>query len=208
MKTKVIALTVVILLIASLTAVYINSQKKNPSNDDSLSKPFGYNALKIDGEYVSTDIFSEENNKFFKRWSTNGEMLQKSDEERNDILLDQIIERVVLDDYVVNKSGITVTDDEVMQYIEKHIKTRFKDSHQLSAFMQSQNYSDEESMKEGIHDYLLRHRCYLKGVGEEDFTVESKVIEEEYGMHKMINRGVHYRHNYIYNTKRTNNETL
>jgi len=44
-----------------------------------------------------------------------------NDHERNDMLLDQVIERLLLEDYVNNKSGVTATDSEVEDYINRFI---------------------------------------------------------------------------------------
>jgi len=68
-------------------------------NKPQESKEFGFQALKINGTYVSTDIMKEERNKFFE-YKRNADVLRMNDHERNDMLLDQVIERLLLEDYV------------------------------------------------------------------------------------------------------------
>src|SRR5690349_21542750 len=77
----------------------------------------GYHVLKIAGKFVSPEIFAEEQNIFFSRWHANATMIHKPEEERMDLLLEQIIDRVVVDEYLNHYAKITVTPREVDEYI-------------------------------------------------------------------------------------------
>lgn len=61
------------------------------------SRPaFGDHALKVGGQWVSPQIFHEEQNRFYLRYRTHAAMLRKTDEERMDLVLEEIINRVVI----------------------------------------------------------------------------------------------------------------
>ncbi|MFZ5989252.1 MAG: peptidylprolyl isomerase [Bacillota bacterium] len=208
-RKKTIIFTVSLVLVAVIVSVFVwgnffLSKKDMPAD----SKPFGFEALKFNGSYVSTNIFAEERNKFFNKWKRDAEMARRSDEERNDLLLDQIIERLVLEDYIYKKSGISVSDSEADDYINKYIKKKYADSGELAMFMNSQGYFNEEAMKKGIKDYILRHKCFYKSAKEYNVTLTDKEIEEGYTRHKMENRRVDLKHIFISNTNRSKEEAL
>lgn len=196
-----------ILVIGAVITIYLieNNKQANKNNEE---KAFGFEAIRINGEYISTEVFRDQNNAFFEKYKRNAEMLYKTEEERNDLLLDFIIENVVVDDYCENKSGIVVSDEEVEEYIETRIKKRYSDPAQLSAFMASSNYKTEEDMKEGIREYILKHRCYLEAAKKYGINPDEKKVDEDYRNHKLLNRNVNFRHILISNSTRTDEEAL
>lgn len=134
-KKKILIVAIVIVAVIASVCTYFYLSKKNDVLDE--SKPFGFEALKFNGSYVSTDIMIEERNNFYERWKRNATVQRMSEEERNDMLLDQIIERLVLEDYIFNKSGEKATESEVDDYIKRFIEPRYSDSGGLKMFMSS-----------------------------------------------------------------------
>lgn len=196
-----IAALFVVIIIASVCGYNYFSGKDMPKEPE----PFGFEVLKINGSYVSSDIMQEERNKFFERWKRNAEVLRMNDHERTDMILDQIVERILIEDYVNNKSGVTVTDNEVEDYIDRFIRTRYQDS-ALGMFMSSQGYATEEDMKTGIKEYILRHRALYKAAKEKSLTLTEQGLDEGYEKHKIQNKKADIKHIFISAVDRSKEE--
>jgi len=128
------------------------------------SKPqrFGYQALKINGQFVSPEIFFKEKNSFFMHYRRNAEILRKTDEERKDLMLEEIINQVVTENYLNHQSGITVTPKEVDDYINRYIKVKFAAPSDFNSYMQDNDYHSEADLQKGIGLYLLKLKCFPK----------------------------------------------
>ena len=124
-------------------------------------------------------------------------MMRKTDEERNDMLLDQIIEKVILDDYAFEKSGITVTEEEMDAYISRFIDAKYENPAERNQFMLSQGYQNEEEMRQGIKEYITKHQLFYNAALKYSVPVDQKEFEEKYNEHKMQNKKVDYRHIFI-----------
>lgn len=204
-KKKKIAITVslaAVVVIASVWGYFFLTKKDMPEE----SKPFGFEVLKFNDSYVSTDIMIEERNKFFDKYKRDARVLRMSEEERTDMLLDETIERLVLEDFMFEKSGISVTDTEAEEYINSFIKKRYSDPGELGVFMSSQGYMNEEGMKKGIKEYLLKHKCFFNTAKEKGVTVSDEELSKEYEKHKMQNKKVNLKHIFISNKDRTKEE--
>lgn len=204
-KKKILIVAIVIVAVIASVCTYFYLSKKNDVLDE--SKPFGFEALKFNGSYVSTDIMIEERNNFYERWKRNATVQRMSEEERNDMLLDQIIERLVLEDYIFNKSGEKATESEVDDYIKRFIEPRYSDSGGLKMFMSSRGYLNEEEMKEDIRKYIIKQKCMYtvgKGLGIELTDVD---VDEKYTKHKIQNKRVDIRHILISTVDREKDET-
>jgi len=197
-----IAVLGVAIIIASVYGYNYFSKRnaRQDPNDDSR-----FEVLKINGSYVSSDIMQEESNKFFEKYKRNSEVLRMNDHERNDMFLDQVIERMLLEDYVNNKSGVTATDSEVEDYINRFIKARYSDS-SLGTFMSSQGYANEEEMKMGIKGYILRHKALYKAAKEKNVTLTEQELDEGYEKHKIQNKKVNIKHIFISSQERSKEE--
>jgi foldase protein PrsA len=201
--------TVIIVLIGigiySLTSDNNNTQSTNTTK---TGKEFGEQALKFNGEYVSRDIFVEERNKFFEKWSRNGEMLQKTDEERNDMLLDEIIQRLVIEYTLRDKANITVSSDEVDQYIQNYIKNRYAVMGGLQSYMDGMGFKTETDMRNYVEFYLKRVKYFSKIAQEYGENISDSEMEKEFQEHKLKNTQVTGKRIHFSNSKRSENETL
>ncbi len=197
-KKKIVLLvsSLVLIILASIGGVYYLSDN-NKKYVKKEPKPFGQEALKINGTFVSSDIFISERNIFYEKHKRNPEMMRKGDEERNDMLLDQIIEKIVLDDYAFKKSGITITEEEIDEYILRFVDTRYENPAEKNQFMASQGYQDEEEMKKGIKEYIIKHQLFYNAAVKYSISIDQQEFEEKYNEHKMQNKKVDYRHIFI-----------
>ncbi|HOQ36878.1 MAG TPA: peptidylprolyl isomerase [Acetivibrio sp.] len=195
-KNKILMISVfaAVVVLASVCTFFYLSKKGGAPEE---SKPFGFEALKFNGSYVSTDIMIEERNKFFEKWKRNAAVQRMSEEERTDMLLDQIIERLVLEDYIFNKSGKTATESEVEDYIKRFIEPRYKDSGGLSVYMSSRGYTTEEEMKKDIEEYIIKHKCIYAVAKEKGDPLTEAEIDEGYAKHMMQNKSLDIRHIFI-----------
>lgn len=155
---------------------------------------FGYHALKIDGAFVDPAIFDDEENRFFLRWSTNAMMLKKSDEERMDMLLEDIINRVAVVNYLNRYAKVTVTSQEVTAYINRYIKSKYETESQLADYLAYSNYKNEAEMKAGVKIYLLKLKYFPKIAREMGVTIPAAELNEQYQQHVSDNRKVEVKH--------------
>jgi foldase protein PrsA len=155
---------------------------------------FGDHALKIDGVFVDPAIFEEEQNRFYLRWSTNAMMLKKSDEERMDMLLQEIINRAAVVNYLNHYAKVTVTPQEVTAYINRYVKTRYDTESQLADYMAYSNFKNEADMKQGVKIYLLKLKYFPKIAREMGVTVPAKELNEQYQQHVSDSRRAEVRH--------------
>jgi len=190
MKKKIILATslVVVIAIAVTAAVLTVKNLKNEKEDDifknmSEIERLGYEALKINGTYVSTDVFREEYNKFYQKYKNNAEMLQKTDEERYELLLNQIINNIVLEDYFENKANVTVSDEEVEAYVAKYVKPRYSTSEEQADYFQKMGFFNEEDMKKYIRNYLIKQQVYFDAAKRYGVTLTDEEKEEAYQTH-------------------------
>lgn len=190
MKKKIILTVGLVLTVAAVvTAVALGPKfKKNDDNkNNNESARFGFEALKINGEYISADDFNEEYRLFYEKYKNNGEMLQKGDEERYDILLDEITNKYVLEDYFENKSKVNVSDEEVEAYVAKYVKPRYSNSEEQSAYYQIMGFADEEDMKKNIKDYLVKQQVYFDAATKYGVTLTDDESNKAYETHKQHN---------------------
>lgn len=155
---------------------------------------FGERALKINGRYVSPEIFKEERSRFFMRWRRNSEMLRKSDEERNDLLLEEIINRVIIEDYLYNRAGITVTSRETDEYINRYIKPQYNTAAKMNAYLEGARLDGMAGLKKNIDLYLRKLKCFSKIAKESGISISPQELENLYQNHVKDNRKALIRH--------------
>jgi foldase protein PrsA len=159
---------------------------------------FGYQVLKINGKFVSQEIFADEQNRFFMRWRTNSTMLHKTDEERTDLLLEDIINRVVIDEYLINFAKITITPGEVDDYINHYIKIRYDTPDQLDEYMAAMNYNNETELKKGVEMYIRRLKVFPKVAKEYGVNISPADLEQQFQQHVADSRKAVIRRILIY----------
>lgn len=207
---------VIIALVGIGIGIYFSASNNTSSTNNNVQSPkttetrseFGEKALKFNGEYVSTDIFIEERNKFFEKWSRNGEMLQKTDEERNDLLLDEIIQRLVIEHILNEKANITVSSGEVDQYIEKYIKNRYVTMGGIQPYMQGMGFKTEADMRNYVEFYLKRVKYFSKVASEYGVNISDSELEKEFQKQKVENTQAIGRRIHFSTSKHGENETL
>ncbi|HMA65841.1 MAG TPA: peptidylprolyl isomerase [Chitinispirillaceae bacterium] len=152
------------------------------------SSSFGYHALKINNRFVDQEIFLEERNRFFMRWRTNSEMMYKGDEERMDLLLEDIIDRVIVEDFLLNRSGITITSEETDIYINQHIKPQYPSPEEFASFLHAQGYENENDLRKAIELYLVRSTYFVKFAKEAGLTFPKQELDSLFRKHVEDNR--------------------
>jgi foldase protein PrsA len=156
--------------------------------------PFGYHALKINGQFVSPEIFQAERNSFFMRWRRNSVMLRKTDEERNDLMLEEIINQVVIEDYLYHRAQVTVTPKEVDDYINRYIKPRYATIAGMNAYMSESGNNSLADLRKTIKLYLYKLKCFSKIAKELGVIIPAAELETQYQQHIADNRRVIIRH--------------
>lgn len=195
-----------LLAIAILTIGGMGARFSRGKQNCSAAEPFGYHALKINGKYVGEAVFKEEQNKFFLRWRRNAAMLRKSDEERNDLLLEEIINRVALEEYLVNRSGIKISPREVERYLNRYIRSKYPTPSEFQNYLDSVGCADVKAFQKEIELYLLRLKCLPPLAGKYGVIVTKAEIDERYVAQRKENRKVDISHILISDQQRTSRE--
>ncbi len=151
---------------------------------------FGYQALKINNRFVDQKIFLQERNRFFRRWKANPDMMYKSEEERMDLLLEDIIDRVVVEDFLRNRSGITITHDETSKYINQYIRPNCPSPEEFASYLHSRGYENETDLHKEIELYLLKMTCFVKLAKEAGQTIPRQELDSLFRKHVDDNRFV------------------
>ncbi|HEY9060252.1 MAG TPA: peptidylprolyl isomerase [Pseudobacteroides sp.] len=188
-KTSILIIAISVIVILSIgAAVYFSSSSSTKKTEVSTNKEdpegFGYQALKINGKFVSQDIFTEERNKFFEKWSRNAEMLYKTDEERNDMLLDEVIKRVIIEDFINNKADVQVTKVEVDDYIKKYIDLAYASQGGLKAYMEGMGFKSEEEVYKNTEFYLKRLKYFSSIANKYGVSISDSEFNEKFTKHK------------------------
>lgn len=188
-KKILLTVSLIIVVAAIVTAVALKSNSSNKITEDdnfanmSEIERLGSEALKINGTYVSSDVFDEEYLLFYEKYKNNAEMARKTDEERYDLVLEQVINKIVLDDYFTNKINVTVTDGEVDAYVDKYVKPRYSNSEEQAEYFQRMGFADEKAMKDNIKDYLIKQQVYFEAAKKYGITLTDEERDEAYQTH-------------------------
>lgn len=184
----IIALSVIVILIISGGIWWWFSQSpKTPPEQQ-----FGYQALKINGKYVDSAVFVKAQNDFFRRYFRNAEMSRKSDEERNDLVLEEIINQQVVEEFLL--SNTKVTQSEIDQYIDRYIKTKYPTSAEMQEYLNSVSCKTEAELKKIVKMYLLKVKYIPKIASEYEITVSDAEAAQEFERQKTENVQVVIKH--------------
>jgi foldase protein PrsA len=190
MKSKktgiLIGILSIIIFLSIGVAIYFSSSTKKTETGTKKedTEGFGYQALKINGKFISQDIFTEERNKFFEKWSRNAEMLYKTDEERNDLLLDEIIKKIVIEDFINNKAEVQVTKAEVDEYIKKFIDIPYSSLGGVKAYMEGMGFKSEEEVFKNTEFYIKRLKYFSSIANKYGVSIPDSEFEKKYEDHK------------------------
>ena len=139
---------------------------------------FGYQALKVNGKFVDAAVFQQEQMRFYKLWRRNGSMLRLSDEQRNDLLLEKVINRVILEEYLRRQKQAQPGPGEVTRYIERYVKTAYPTAEAMQHYLRSVFCRNEAELKHQVAVYLMQLKCIPAIAQQYGITVSTAEIEE------------------------------
>jgi foldase protein PrsA len=189
-KTIIIVLSVAVVLILSGGIWWWFSQGQPTSS----GQQFGYQALKINGKFVDQAVFLQEQNDFFRRYFRNAEMSRKSDEERNDLMLDEIINQTVVEDFLLDKAKVKVTQSEIDQYIERYIKSKYPTPGEMQEYLNSISCKTEAELQRIVKIYLLKIKNIPQIAAEYGIKVNDAEVDKEFERQKIDNMQVVIKH--------------
>ena len=188
-KSFIIILSIIVILIMAGGIWWWLSQGQK-----SAQQQFGYQALKINGKFVDQEVFTKAQNDFFRRYFRNAEMSRKSDEERNDIMLDEIIDQQVVEEFLLTKSDKKVTPAEIDQYIQQYIKTKYPTSNEMQNYMNSVSCKNEADLKQLVKLYILKIKNIPKIAAEYGISVTDAEVAAEFERKKTESMQVVIKH--------------
>ncbi|HYH01844.1 MAG TPA: peptidylprolyl isomerase [Bacillota bacterium] len=139
---------------------------------------FGLKALKVNGSYVDPAVFHQEQKRFYSLWKRNGRMLRLSDEERNDLLLEEVINRVTLEEYLRRQKQAQLEPGEVEQYIKRYIKTEYPTAEAMQHYLESIFCENESDLKHQVAVYLMQLKCFPAIAQQYGIAVSTTDVEE------------------------------
>jgi parvulin-like peptidyl-prolyl isomerase len=180
-KTFIIGISVIVaLILAGGIWWWLSSSGKTSQTN----QQFGYQALKINGKFVEQSVFTKEQNDFFRRYFRNAEMSRKSDEERNDLMLEEIINQKVVEEFLTSQPDITVSQKEIDGYIERYIKSRYPTPEEMQEYLNSVNCKSEAELQQIVKLYLLKTKTIPKIAAEYGVTVTDDEVAKEFELQK------------------------
>lgn len=109
-KKVLIVMTGALMILVGMSGC--NKQKKDT---------FGKEVLKINGKFVDMKIFQEEKQLFINKNIRSAVTVRQPEEEHNDIILENVIQRVLVDSYISNQN-LTVSAQDVTNYMNLYVK--------------------------------------------------------------------------------------
>ncbi len=213
-KVSIIAGSVV--LAAGITVcsiMYYNSRNGNENSIEAGSETkneetFGYQVLKVGEEFVDKKIFQNKRNQLFLTIDKQADLMKASEEEINDRVLLQVIDEAVMNNFLLKKSGESVTEAEIDEYINYYIKARYDKKEDFDGFLATRGYENEDELRAYTRVFLTQLKVMPKIAAEHGITVEDKEVQESYEAFKEANTEYTFRHIYISNEKRSDQEAL
>jgi len=214
-KVKKISIIVgSVILVVGITVcsvIYYNNRNDNKNSSQVGSEvenedTFGYQVLKVGGGFVDKKVFQNERNKLFLTIDKQADLMQASDEEINDRVLLAVIDKAVMNNFLLKKSGESATEAEIDEYVNDYIKARYDKKEDFEGFLATGGYETEEDLRAYAGIFLTQLKVMPGIAVEYGITVEDKDVQESYESFKAANTEYTFRHIYISNEKRSDQE--
>ncbi len=185
-RNRIICISLILLLVlATVTTVFIMTKK----TDKASKYVFGEQALKINGKIVETSVFLDEKNIFFERNKGNSALMQKTDEDVNDLILEEVIKKVLADDYFYNDSGYKATQKEVDDYYNKYVKPSLEGAGgEGSSISQGLDYKSEAEYKKDVELYILKLKSVPAIAKEYGISLDENEFNTKYAEYTKQNK--------------------
>ncbi len=177
-RNRIILISLILLIVlATITTVFIISKKAGKAS----TYVFGEQALKVNGKIVETSVFRDEKNIFFERNKGNSALMQKTDEEVNDLILEEVIKKVLADNYFYNESGYKVTQKEIDDYYNKYVKPSLEGAGgEGSSISEGLDYKSEAEYKKDVELYILKLKSVPDIAKEYGITLDENDFNTKY----------------------------
>jgi parvulin-like peptidyl-prolyl isomerase len=160
----------------------------------------GQPILQVGRHVVGSAEFREAQNRFFKRWRRNSYMLRLSDEERNDRLVEELINQIAIAEYL--KQRVKVDAAAVADYLNRYVKTKYSNEAELAQYLDGIGTS-QENLTGMITLYLAKMRYFPQLARQSGITVTTDQVDREFQRQKKANRKAIVQHILITAKERT-----
>ncbi len=176
-KRLIVIILIVLAALAILAAALIITKITGKAPEYVL----GQDALEVNGQLVSADLFRDEQNVLFLRYRGDASMQQKTEEELNDMVLQSVLEKTLTDDFFCNSSGHKATSREIDEYYDKYVKpSRDARAAEESGLNEGLDYKTEADTKKDIEVYLLKLKSIPALAQEYGIALTDEEFEEGY----------------------------
>ncbi|WP_010246110.1 peptidylprolyl isomerase [Acetivibrio cellulolyticus] len=205
-----------VILVAGITVggiMYFNNKPVSEKASEVGSKDekedlYGYQVLKVGGEFVDKKLFQDEKSQIYLKVDKQADLMQASQEEIDDRILSAVIDDAVVNNFLINKSGKQVTEAEIDEYIKVYIKSKYDNDEDFKVFLTTSDYESEDELRDVAKLFLLKLKVMPDIAAEYGITVTDKELNEEYESFKAANTEYTFRHIYISNEKKSDQEAL
>jgi parvulin-like peptidyl-prolyl isomerase len=156
--------------------------------------------LQVGRHVVGSVEFREAQNRFFKRWHRDSYMLRLTDEERNDRLVEELIDQIAIEEYL--KQHVKVDQAAVEAYLNRYVKTKYSTEAELTEYLDSIDCKKEQ-LTEMITLYLAKTSYFSQLARQSGVTVTAAEIDQEFRRQKNANRKAVVQHILIAPKNRT-----
>ncbi len=145
-------------------------------------QPFGFQALKINGRFVDVSIFNQEYQRFFENNRRNALVMRTPDDERRAEVLDTVIEREIVENYLTNRRDIEVTDKEVTDFLNRYVKPSMcmNINEDDPVLLSIQDVVVSQQTFSSIKSYLLSLKIIPEIAAKYNIKADPKEVKKEY----------------------------
>jgi parvulin-like peptidyl-prolyl isomerase len=195
-QLTVIGLAVMMAVLVVGGVIWHGFRERRVMAADRLEQP----VLRVGGHVVNGVEFREAQNRFFKRWHRNSYMLRLTDEERNDRLVEELIDQIAVEEYL--KRHVKVDQAAVDNYLNRYIKTKYSNETELLEYLDGIGRKKAD-LTEMITFYLAKIKYFPKLAKQARITVATAEIDREFQRQRKTNRKAVIQHILIAKKNRT-----
>jgi parvulin-like peptidyl-prolyl isomerase len=156
--------------------------------------------LRVDRRLVDANEFREAQNRFFMEHRRDSYMLHLNDAERNDLLVEELIARIALEEYL--KQRVKIDNAAVNEYLNRYLKVKYAKTEELQEYLE-RIHCKEADLPAMISLYLAKLQLFTKLAKQAAITVSPADIDREFERQKAANRKAVIAHITIFKQGRT-----
>jgi parvulin-like peptidyl-prolyl isomerase len=141
--------------------------------------------LRVGRRMIDGNEFREAQNRFFLQHRRDSYMLHLDDAERNGLLVEELIDRIALEEYL--KQRVKIDNAAVEEYLNRYLKVKYAKPEELQEYLERTNCK-EADLPAKIGLYLAKLQLFPKLAKQAAITISPAEIDREFERQKAANR--------------------